>query len=313
MTPLRILVLGGSGFIGRHLVARLAREGHQVRVLSRNFGTRYERHPAPGVEVREGDPYAPAVLDAALAGRDVAINLVGILNEPGDSGRGFQRAHVELTRQLVAACQRAGVRRLLQMSSLNAGRGRSHYLRSRGEAEAVVKASGLDWTIFQPSVVFGHGDGLYCRFAGLLALAPVIPLARAGTKFAPVYVGDVVEAFVRALRQPAAVGETYELYGPEVFTLADIVRQTAAQLGLRRFVLPLPDAIGRLQGLLMDHLPAKPFSSDNFRSLLTDSVGGFDGLHRLGIAPTPVARMLPGILGAVGDRQSRLDAYRIRR
>ena len=116
-----------------------------------------------------------------------------------------------------------------------------------------------------------------------------------------------------SLRQPAAVGETYELYGPEVFTLADIVRQTAAQLGLRRFVLPLPDAIGRLQGLLMDHLPAKPFSSDNFRSLLTDSVGGFDGLHRLGIAPTPVARMLPGILGAVGDRQSRLDAYRIRR
>src|SRR5690606_14254903 len=134
------------------------------------------------------------VLRAAFTGADAVVNLVGIRNEKGDNGRGFRRAHVELTKLVIAAMQLAGVRRLLQMSSLNTGRGRSHYLKSRGEAEAAVKASGLDWTIFEPSVVFGAGDGLFCRFAGLLRIAPVMPLARAKAKFAPVYVGDVVEA-----------------------------------------------------------------------------------------------------------------------
>ena len=203
--------------------------------------------------------------------------------------------------------------RLLQMSSLNAGRGHSHYLKSRGEAEAAVKASGLRWTIFEPSVIFGRGDGLFCRFADVLRLAPVLPLARAGCKFAPVYVGDVVTAFERALADDRTIGEVYELYGPEVFTLADIVRMTARQLGLRRWVLPLPDALGRLQALACDFVPGKPFSSDNYRSLLTDSVGGVDGLHRLGIVPVRVAEVLPGILGHADDKQTRYARYRAQR
>ena len=313
MTPLKIVVLGGTGFIGRHLVARLAADGHAVTLLSRNLGPHYDRLLPPGVTLREVDVYDPDVLRAAFTGANAVVNLVGILNEKGDNGRGFRRAHVELTKLVIAAMQLAGVRRLLQMSSLNAGRGRSHYLKSRGEAEAAVKASGLDWTIFEPSVVFGPGDGLFCRFAALLRIAPVMPLARAKAKFAPVYVGDVVEAFVRALGNRRSIGEVYELYGPEVYTMAEIVKMTAKARELTRFVLPLPDLLGRLQGFVFDFVPGKPFSSDNFRSLATDSVGGIDGLHRLGIEATRVGAVLPGLLGHHDDKQSRYARYRAAR
>ena len=313
MTPQKLVILGGTGFVGRHLVSRLAREGHRIVLLSRNIALHSDRLLPPGVDLRELDVYDPTALQQAFAGADAVINLVGILNERGDNGRGFRRAHVELSKLVIAAMKLAGVRRLLQMSALDAGRGQSHYLKSRGEAEAAVKASGLDWTIFEPSVIFGPGDGLFCRFATLLRLAPVLPLARAGARFAPVYVGDVVEAYRRALHDRRTFGEVYELYGPDVFTLREIVRMTARQCGLKRLVLPLPDAIGRLQAWLCDFLPGKPFSSDNFRSLLTDSVGGVDGLHRLGIEPTSVQARLPEILGHVHDRQSRYARYRAAR
>lgn len=310
MIPLRLCVLGGTGFVGHALVKRLAADGHSVTLLSRNLALHPERLLPPGVMVRETDVYDPDGLQVHFAGMDAVINLVGILNERGDNGHGFRRAHVELTQFVVSACRQAGVRRLLQMSSLNAGRGQSHYLKSRGEAEAVVKASGLRWTIFEPSVIFGIDDGLFARFGRLLQLTPVLPLACASAKFAPVYLGDVVEAFRRALAEPRSVGEVYELYGPEVFTLAEIVRMSARQLGLRRWILPLPDALGRLQGIACDFVPGKPFSSDNFRSLKTDSVGGIDGLHRLGIEPTRVARILPDILGHTDDKQSRYARFR---
>lgn len=313
MIPLKLVVLGGTGFVGRHLVARLAADGHAITLLSRNLGVHHERLLPPGVALREVDVYDPDALRHAFAGADAVINLVGILNEKGDNGRGFRRAHVELTKLVLAAMQLAGVRRLLQMSSLNAGRGRSHYLKSRGEAEAAVKASGLDWTIFEPSVIFGPGDGLFCRFAALIRHAPALPLARANARFAPVYVGDVVEAMVRCLHERRSRGEVYELYGPDVYTMAEIVKMTARQCGRRRFVLPLPDALGRLQGLVFDFVPGKPFSSDNFRSLLTDSVGGIDGLHRLGITPTRVAAKLPEILGHAADRQARYARFRAAR
>lgn len=308
-----VVILGGTGFIGRTLVAALRAEGRAVRVLSRNAGAHAERFLAPGAEIVVGDVYDPLFLQSQLRGAAAVVNLVGILNEPGDNGRGFRRAHVFLTRQLIAAMQLAGVRRLLQMSSLNAGRGSSHYLASRGEAEASVRTSDREWTLFQPSVVFGPGDGFFCRFAGLLRLAPVLPLARASTRFAPVYVGDVVAAMQRALRDTATIGQTYELYGPDVYTLRDLVRLTARQLGLRRWVIPLPDALARLQGLVFDVVPGKPFSSDNYRSLLTDSVGAVDGLLRLGITPTPIRARLEAILGSPRRRQPRYDRYRAAR
>ena len=259
MTKLKIIILGGSGFVGRLLLKRLAAEGHQLTVLSRNLSVHPDRLLPPDVTLREMDVYDPEALHRAFAGADAVVNLVGILNESGDDGSGFERAHVELTRRVVAACKLAGVHRLLQMSSLNAGRGSSHYLKSRGDAEAVVKASGLDWTIFEPSVIFGVGDGLFTRFAALLKLLPVLPLACANAKFAPVFVGDVVEAFSRSLHDRRTIGEVYELYGPDVFTLREIVQMSAQQLGLKRLVIPLPNFIGRIQGLACDFVPGKPF------------------------------------------------------
>lgn len=312
MKPVPLVVLGGTGFVGRHLVARLAALGHEILVPSRNREAQRELFVLPQVRVENCDVYNIAQLTSRLRGAGAVINLVGILNEAGRDGAGFERAHVQLTRTLIAACGQAGVRRLLQMSALNAGRGRSHYLRTRGEAEAVVRESKLDWTIFQPSVIFGPGDGLFARFNALLKLTPVLPLARAGAKFAPVYVGDVVAAFVRALQDPATIGQTYELYGPQVLTLQDIVRYTARQAQVRRAVLALPDMLGRLQALCMDFVPGKPFSSDNYLSLLNDSVGGIDGLYRLGIEKTPIDAIVPPLLHPAG-KQERLDRYRAAR
>ncbi len=309
MKSMQIVVLGGTGFVGRHLMARLSAEGHRITVLSRNRVHGRELAMTTGVRVLGCDVHDRAAVAKHLAGADAAINLIGILNEPGRGGRGFERAHVKVADTLIAACRDAGVTRLIQMSALNAGRGRSHYLRTRGEAEMLVKASGLRWTIFQPSVIFGQGDGLFMRFASLLRIFPVLPLARATAKFAPVYVGDVVAAFARALHDPATQGQTYELYGPQVFTLADIVRYTARQLGLKRAIVPLPDALGRLQGLAFDFVPGKPFSTDNYLSLLMDSVGGIDGLYRLGIEKTPIDAVVPALLGRE-DRQARLYRYR---
>ncbi len=306
---MKIVILGGTGFVGSHLVARLSTLGHSVDVLSRNSAAKPQLGVLPRVRVRAANPYDSASLAAAFKGADAVINLVGILNESGFGGAGFKRAHVELTRCVIDACKAAGVRRLLQMSALNAGRGESHYLKTRGEAEALVKASGLDWTIYQPSVIFGPGDGLFSRFKFLLSFSPVLPLARASAKFAPVYVGDVVAAMVQTLDEPSAFQQTYELYGPEVLSLADIVRYTARGMHARRLVIPLPDLLGRLQALAMDFVPGKPFSSDNFLSLKTDSVGGIDGLYRLKIDKTPIAAVIPQILFPLG-KQSRLDRYR---
>jgi uncharacterized protein YbjT (DUF2867 family) len=307
MIKKNIVVLGGSGFVGRRLVTQLAAEGHSIKLLSRNLAAHSDRLLPPGVMLHRVDVHDAAQLRAAIAGSDVVINLVGILNESGDDGSGFRKVHVTLTQNVIAACEMTGVRRMLQMSSLNAGRGESHYLKSRGEAEAAVKASSLDWTIFGP------GDGLFCRFAALLKNLPVMPLACANAKFAPVHLNDVVAAFIKCVDDPRTIGEVYELYGPEVYTLRDIVKMTARQLGLFRVVVPLPDFIGRVQGLACDFIPGKPFSSDNFRSLQTDSVGGIDGLHRLGITPGHVSRLLPDILGHAEDKQARLARYRAMR
>lgn len=306
---MKIVILGGTGFVGSHLVARLSSLGHQIDVLSRNPSAKPQLSVLPRVRVRAADPYDSGSLAAALQGADAVINLVGILNEPGFGGGGFKRAHVDLTHGVIAACKAAGVRRLLQMSALNAGRGESHYLKTRGMAEAAVKASGLDWTIYQPSVIFGPGDGLFNRFKFLLSFSPVLPLARAGAKFAPVYVGDVVTAMVQTLDDPGAFNQAYELYGPETLTLAQIVRYTARGMQARRLVIPLPDALGRLQALAMDFVPGKPFSTDNFLSLKIDSVGGIDGLYRLKIDKTPIEAVIPQILSPLG-KQARLDRYR---
>lgn len=290
-----LVVLGGSGFVGRALVARLLARGERVRVASRSAGTR-ARIPA-GADILVGDVFDAAFLRGAFAGADAAINLVGILNEHGDDGSGFRKVYVELAEAMLSAMQDTGVRRLLQMSALHAGDGESHYLKARGEAEARVRASEVDWTLLRPSVIAGPGDGLFCRFAQLLRFTPGLPLGGADARFQPVWIGDVVDAFVRALDDDATIGKSYDLVGPEVMTLGGIVKLTAETKGWTRFVLPLPAALGRVQAEVGEHLPGKPISRDNWRSLQRDSTSDDNGLPKLGIAPTDVREKLPEILG----------------
>jgi NADH dehydrogenase len=310
MKPARIVVLGGTGFVGSHLIPRLASQGLSITVLSRNRERHRELAVLPTVRVVSANVYDPNVLAAHFKDTDAVINLVGILNESGFDGAGFRRAHVELTRLVIDAMKAAGVSRLLQMSALRAGEGESWYLKTRGEAEAQVKASGLDWTIFRPSVIFGRGDGLFNRFATLLKLSPVLPLARAEARFAPVYVGDVCAAFERALADRATIGQIYELGGPEVVTLREIVTMTRDALGLSRLIVGLPDPLGKLQAAIFGLVPGKPLSLDNFRSLLLDSVPKRDGLAELGIRPTPMAAIVPRMLRGEDGKQDELDAYR---
>lgn len=290
----RIAILGGSGFVGRALVARLLDDGHAITVLSRDASTR-TRLPAQARHI-VGDVYDAEFLRTAFAGMDAVVNLVGILNERGDDGSGFRKVYVDLAAAMIGAMHAAGVRRLLQMSALHAGDGQSHYLKARGVAETLVRESGLEWTLFRPSVIAGPGDGLFCRFAQLLRFAPGLPLGGADTQFQPVWVGDVAEAFARALDTPDSVGAAYDLVGAERMSLAEIVRLTARTRGWPRFVLPLPTALGRLQAEIGEHLPGKPISRDNWRSLQRASVSDDNGLPKLGIAPTDVRAKLPEIL-----------------
>ncbi|MBN8481070.1 MAG: complex I NDUFA9 subunit family protein [Xanthomonadales bacterium] len=313
MKPLKVTVLGGTGFVGSRLVPRLHADGHRIDVLTRNRDRHRELGVLPRVRVVNCDVHDGDGLARHLAGADAAINLVGILNERGSDGSGFHRAHVQLAETLIGACKSAGVRRLLQMSALRAGEGASHYLRTRGEAEARVRASALAWTLFRPSVIFGPGDGLFFRFAGLLRMAPALPIARADARFAPVYVGDVAEAFARALVHPHSIGHTYELVGPRVLSLLEIVRWTGELVGHRRAVIGLPDALGAVQARLGEWLPGKPISRDNFRSLQIDSTSEQDGLGRLGIVATPMELVVPAMLGAdarEAERAHRRAAHR---
>jgi uncharacterized protein YbjT (DUF2867 family) len=299
-----ICVLGGSGFVGTELVTRLAQDGHWVRVPTRNLEHAARLRVLATVELRRANVHEPRILSQLFGGCDAVINLIGILN-PGAAAT-FESVHTELAAKLIAAARTAGVRRVLQMSALGAAAAApSQYLRSKAAAEERLRAmphaelphADCAVSIFRPSVIFGPHDSLTNRFARLLRLSGGwLPLARAGARFAPIAVTDVAAAFVHALATPASAAQTYELCGPEVMTLAALVRLTAQVARLPCHIVPLPDAVARLQGVLMGMLPGKPFSLDNFRSLTLDAVCREDGCRRLGIAPQPMLAVLPTYL-----------------
>ncbi|NCF10513.1 MAG: NAD(P)H-binding protein [Gammaproteobacteria bacterium] len=296
-----LCILGGTGFVGRHLVRALHDAGHTVRVLTRRRERHRELLVLPRVTVDEVDIGDPEALTAAFTGCSAVVNLVGILNEKGRDGAGFEAAHVALPERVIAACRTAGVGRLLHMSALNADpEGPSHYLRSKGRGEALVHAAhgpDLAVTSFRPSVIFGQGDGMFCRFAGLLALAPVFPLACASARFAPVWIDDVVHCFVQALDDPATYGERYDLCGPEVWTLHQLVEYTAREAGMNRWIVPLGEDLSRMQAWFMEWLPGKPFSRDNIASTTLDSVcsGPFPAVFDR--VPATIEQVVPGYLG----------------
>ena len=308
-------MLGGTGFVGRRIVQRLLADGYDVRIPTRSRARGRPLLVSPGVELLEADVHDDAQLRRLLDGCGAAINLVGILNERGHDGAGFERAHAELTAKLVRACRDTGVPRLLQMSALkaDADRGASHYLRTKGRGERFLAAGAGDalaYTVFRPSLIFGAEDSLLNRFAALLRIAPVLPLAGADARFAPVFVDDVAEAFARALANPATWGRTYELCGPEIYSLAEIVRLVSTQLRLRRAIVTLPAWLGRVEAWIGEYLlPGKPFSRDNLASLGVPSLCSSDGLAELGIHARALSAVAPTYLGAA-DRQHELTRLR---
>ncbi|MER3480061.1 MAG: NADH(P)-binding protein [Meiothermus sp.] len=270
---MKVSIIGGTGFVGSHLTRRLLQRGHQVQVLSRRAGgsagaTRHIRGNAA-----TGEGLAQAMSDA-----EAVIYLVAIIRERGDQT--FRQAIVEGTRNTLEAARAAGVRRYLHVSALGAARGTgSRYFEAKAESEELVRASGLDWTIFRPSLIFGEGDDF---FGGVLRglvqggvqnglwypPAPVIPLIGDGHfPFRPVWVGDVAEALVQALEKPHTIGQTYELVGPREYTFRELILRVRDGLGSRKPLLPIPIFLMDLAVPLLSRIPGFPLTMDQYRML----------------------------------------------
>ena len=309
-----ILVLGGSGFVGRSvcekLVERSGGASGRIVVPSRRPHRALHLRPLPTVELVKADVHSETELLHLLSGCDAVINLVAILH--GNAGE-FQRAHVDLPRQLAAACRVSGVHRVVHVSALGAGADApSHYLRSKAAGEAVLRAAALDLTVLRPSVIFGEHDRFLNLFARLQAVAPVMPLAGASARFQPVWVEDVAAAIVGALDNPMSIGQTIECGGPGVYTLAQLVRFAGQCVGHERVIIPLPDSVARLQALVMGWLPGEPLmSADNLDSMRVPNVlsGDLPGLEAFGIQPAALEGvMVPLLQHRAGV--ARLDALR---
>ncbi len=305
----RVLLLGGTGFVGRHVCEHLARLGWAMTVPTRRAANASAVQHLPRLTVLEADVHDEATLRQLLVGHDAVINLVAILH--GDEAA-FQRAHVELPEKLARACLTTGVKRLVHVSALGAepaaaDTAPSRYLRSKSRGEAALQqaaAQGLQLTVLRPSVIFGADDRFLNLFAALQRLFPVMPLAGASARFQPVWVEDVARAMVHCLQDARTVGQTFELCGPSVYTLKELVQLAGRAAGVPRPVIPLPMAIGRLQARMMELAPGQPLMSrDNLDSMRIDNVasGRVPGFAALGITPTGPAAVAPGYLGP-GDR-----------
>lgn len=319
----RLLVIGGSGFIGRYVVDRLAERGLDVLVPSRRRDRAKGLIVLPTVQVVDADVHDPVALGRLVAGQDAVINLVGILHGDQPSGGAsygprFLQAHVELPRRIVAACERHGVKRLVHVSALGADtRGPSMYLRSKGDGERVVQTSHMiESTIFRPSVVFGREDRFLNLFARMSAVMPLMAIGRPNARLQPVWVGDVAAAIVNSLETAETFGRTYELCGPRSYTLRELVQFAARAAGHPRPVIGLPDIAARTMAWFMEHFwPGEPpMSRDNLDSLKVDSVASrqpYWPAAELGIRPTPMEPEAALYLAGLHPR-TRYNGFRTR-
>lgn len=294
----KILVLGGTGFVGRHLCKELARLQYRVTVPTRNASKAQAVQSRPLLDLVQADVHDEPTLARLMQGHDAVVNLVAILH--GNSLE-FERAHVELVKKITRACTDAGVLRLVHVSALGAATDApSMYQRSKAAGEAVLQGSGLDWTVLRPSVMFGEGDQFLTVFARLQGIFPIMPLAGADTLFQPVWVGDVVSAIVQCLQRDDTGKRTYEVCGPEVFTLRQLVKLAGSLSGHPRPVVGLPSVLGRLQALLMELAPGQRLMSrDNLDSMKVNNVasGKLPGLEALGISPCALSAVASTYIG----------------
>jgi NADH dehydrogenase len=285
----RIALVGGSGFIGRHIASRLVSEGWRLDICTRHAPSRLPAlQVLPQVRIIPCPRLDQSTLADVLAGCDAVVSMAGILH--GGKAQ-FAAAHAELPERIVAACKTAGIRRLIHISALGAAADSpSDYQRSKAAGEKIIRDSELDWTILRPSVVFGRDDHFLTLFARLNHRLPLIVLAGAQASFQPIWVDDVAQAVARVLARPATVRQTLDLVGPQRFTLAELVRYMGKIAGYPRPILPLPLAAGMLLADLLSCLPGPPLMSrDNLRALRRDNVSdsGFP-TALLGFSPQPL-------------------------
>ncbi|MEX1167339.1 MAG: complex I NDUFA9 subunit family protein [Hydrogenophaga sp.] len=292
-----VLVLGGTGFLGRHVCEKLQRAGWRITVPTRRVANAKNVQHLPNLTVVQADVHDGAALARLLPGPTAVVNLIAILH---GSETAFERTHVALPTTLASACVASHVRRLVHVSALGVALDSpARYQRSKARGEQVLRNAGLDLTVLRPSVIFGAGDRFLNLFAKLQKLFPVVPLAGANAKFQPVWVEDVAEAVVTSLQQLSAVGQTIECVGPDVLTLADLVRIAGRYGSRQRPILPLPNALGQLQAMLMELAPGEPLMSrDNLAAMSVDNVasGQFPGMEALGIRATGVHSVAPTYL-----------------
>jgi NADH dehydrogenase len=296
-----ITVFGGSGFIGRHLIGRLAKRGWVVRVAVRRPSQATFLKPMGDVgqitPVR-APVQDPVAVEAAVAGAGAVVNLVGILYERGKQT--FAGVHARGAQTVAAAAAAAGVERLVQLSAIGADRhGRAEYARSKGAGEAAVKTAFPGATILRPSIVFGPEDAFFNRFAALARLSPALPLIGGGTtRFQPVYVGDVADAIAECVGDPARAGLTYELGGPRVYSFKELMELLLREIRRRRLLVPWPFALAEFQAVFLELLPVPPLTRDQVRMLRRDNVvaEGALTLSDLGIAATALEVILPTYL-----------------
>ena len=303
-------VFGASGFVGRHVVQRLAAAGWRVRAAVRDPESAAFLRPMgdPGQVVPfRGDLNDPASVRAAVAGADVVVNLVGILYERGRQT--FQNIHVAGAAAVAKAAAEAGAKTLVHVSALGASASSpSRYARSKAAGEEAVRAAFPAAVILRPSVIFGAEDDFFNRFARLASFSPVLPVIgrRGGTLMQPVFVGDVADAVLAAVRSPTAAGRTYSLGGPATYRFADILRLVLAATGFRDLLVPLPLSLARTQAFFLALLPKPPLTPDQVTLLATDNVvpAGAPGLADLGIAATAVEAVVPGYLKRYASRRA---------
>jgi NADH dehydrogenase len=317
MDIMRVLLLGGSGFVGTYIDNRLSQRGFEVTIQSRHRERTKALIIQPGVDMLEADIHCQQTLTELMHGHDAVINLVGILHSRDVQfpySHDFAEAHVELPKKIVAACKAAGIRRLVHMSALKADpKGPSEYLASKGVGEAVVRfAQGeLDVTIFRPSVIFGLGDSFLSTFAKLLKKLPFFPLGFGQARFQPVWVADVADAFVHCLGDGTTFGQTYDLAGPRVYTLRELVEYTAALSGSKARIIALPEGLAYLQAGLMWLAPHPVMSPDNLRSMQVDSVCAGDCQPPADWQPSALEAVAPTYI-AMRTPRGRLDSFRFR-
>jgi len=269
-----ILLIGGNGFVGRVIATQLQLAGYSVLIPTGHLAAARELRMLPKVHVEDADIHDFDELQS-LCGRidknGAVINLVGVLHDkPAQPyGKVFKAAHVDLPKNIITAMQLHGLKRYLHMSALGAySNGPSMYQRSKGDGEAAVKASNLDWTIFRPSVIFGAQDQFINLFSKLTKLFPAMPLANHQAKFQPVSVDDVASAFVKSLSMPQTIHQSYDLVGPTVYTMKEIVEFGARRVKTSCAIIPVPAFVGYLQALAFEFLPGPTLMSrDNIASM----------------------------------------------